>query len=184
MNDESVNIQTNTTNTSVPCDKNSKEMCFNVHNLDNDNNVTDSRIIARNNMTNNSRIDSIDNACCMYSVPLCRNFINITFHDTSVKVYALIDSGTDVSVADKSVIDKYKLCDNAREPRDRPNIIAADGISMNVDEVIRMQVNVGGHISRAKFYLEQNLHTDFRLGMDWLTENEANISFENNKLYI
>ena len=38
MNDESVNIQTSTTN--VSCDKNSKEMCCNVHNLDNNNNVT------------------------------------------------------------------------------------------------------------------------------------------------
>ena len=52
MNDESVSIQTITTNTSVFCDKNSKEMCCNVPNLDNDNNVTDSRIIARNNVTN------------------------------------------------------------------------------------------------------------------------------------
>ena len=141
-------------------------MYCNVHNLDNDNNVTDSRIIARNNVTNNSKINSIDNACCLYSVPLCRNCINITLHDTSVKVYALINSGADVSVADKSVIDKYKLCDYTREPSDRPNLIAADGASMKVDEVIRMQVNVGGHVSRAKFYLVQNLHTDFILGMD------------------
>ena len=72
--------------------------------------LLDSRIIARNNVTDNSRIDSIDNAYCMYSVLLCRNFINITLHDTSVKEYVLIDSGADVSVADKSVIDKYKLC--------------------------------------------------------------------------
>ena len=111
-------------------------MCCNVHNLDNDNNVTDSLIIARNNVTNNSRINSIDNACCMYSVTLCRNFINITLHDTSVKVYALIDSGADASVADKRIIDKYKLCGFSREPRDRPNLIAADGANMNVDEMI------------------------------------------------
>ena len=121
-------------------------MYCNVHNLDNDNNVTDSRVIARNNVTNNSRINSIGNACCMYSVPLCRNFINITLHDTSVKVHALIDSGADVSVAAKSVIDKYKLCGYTREPSDRPNLIAADGASMNVDEVRRIQVNVRGHI--------------------------------------
>ena len=185
MNDEFVSIQTSTANTTVSCDKNSKEMCCNVHYLDNDNNVTDSIIIARNNVTNNSRINSIDNAycTCMYSVPLCRNFINITLHDISVKVYSLIDSCADVSVADTSVIDKYKLCGYIREPSDRPNVIAADGASMNFDEVIRMQVNVGGHVSKAKFYLVQNLHTDFILGMVWLIENEANISFENNILY-
>ena len=46
---------------------------------------------------------------------------------------------------------------------------------MNVDEMIRMQVKVGGHVSKAKFYVVQNFYTGFILGMDWLTENEANI---------
>ena len=44
-----------------------------------------------------------------------------------------------------------------------------------------MQVSLGGHVSRAKFYIAQNLHANFILGMDWLIKNEANISFENNK---
>ena len=60
-----------------------------------------------------------------------------------MKVFGLIDYDADVSAADKSVIDKYKLCGYTREPSDRPNLIAANGTSMNVDEVIQMQVNVG-----------------------------------------
>ena len=54
---------------------------------------------------------------------------------------------------------------------------------MNVDEVIRTYVKVGGHGSRAKFYLVKNLHKDFIIDMDWLIENEATISFESNNLY-
>ena len=69
MNDESVSIQTSTANTSVSYDKNSKEICRSVHNLDNDNNVTNSVNIAGNNVTNNSKVNSIDNAYSMYSVP-------------------------------------------------------------------------------------------------------------------
>ena len=157
-NNESVSTQASTANTSTSCDKNSMEMRCNEHYLDNGNK---NRNIAGNNVTDNGRINCIDNACCIQHHALCRNFMNITLQDTSVKMYALIYSGADVSVADKSAIDKYKLCGYIREPCDMLNLSTADGSSVNVDEVIRKQVNA---YRRSCFNGKILFSTNFRYG--------------------
>jgi hypothetical protein len=129
-------------------------------------------------------VDSLD---CVFTVPLCKNFVRMTLCDSSrpqLDIFVLIDSGSDVCVADESVLVKYNISKNECFDSDRTSLTAANNGRMNVDKMICINVNVGGYVCKVKFYVVQNLHTDFILGWDWLTEHRADVSFHAKRLCI
>ncbi len=101
-------------------------------------------------------------------------------------MHVLVDSGADVCVADVRVIDKYQLktkgCQILRSDRDV--LHTADGTDMSVTMMIVFPMTIGCHKNIVRFYVVNNLHVDFILGLDWLRNNDALIDFSNNSLQL
>lgn len=89
-------------------------------------------------------VDSLD---CVFTVPFCKNFVRMTLCDSSrpqLDMFVLIDSGSDVCVADESVLVKYNISKNECFDSDRTSLTAANNGRINVDKMICINVNVGG----------------------------------------
>ena len=55
---------------------------------------------------------------------------------------------------------------------------------MHVSKVINVPIIINGHKTAAQFYFVENLHVDFIFGIDWRSENGAQICFRTNKLLL
>lgn len=97
----------------------------------------------------------------------------------SVQVYALVDSGAEISIMNPAVLDQYKTqfqrC--TVYPPDRKYIQTATDERTAIDGMVRVKVRLDGKNTMCKFYLVQNSTPSFILGRDFLTANRAVLKF-------
>ena len=106
------------------------------------------------------------------------NYIPITVFET--KVYALLDSGSDLCVVNYNVFNKYKHFDkNLIVHSDKECITTAGGKRVKIDGMINVTASVADYRVYIKFYLVKNLLTDFIVGLDFLKRNNVNVDFGN-----
>ena len=120
----------------------------------------------------------------IYSVLMLKNFIKANIFKESVHV--LIDSGADVCADDSRVTDKYQPKTKACiiELSDQQNLHTADNTNMSITLMAKIPIVINGHKSAVKFYIVNNLHVVFILGLDWLKDICAQIDFKNDTLQI
>ena len=53
---------------------------------------------------------------------------------------------------------------------------------MPITLMAKIPIVINGHKSTVKFYIVNNLHVDFILGLDWLKDNCAQIDLKNDTL--
>lgn len=96
-------------------------------------------------------------------------------------MYALIDSGSSISVIDKSLIDLNDLCKQS-------NDIAVTGITgnrLNILGSIWVDVEIGSYRDRLLVYVSENLNNNILiLGRDFLTNQEVVLDYRNLQIKI
>lgn len=128
-------------------------------------------------------VNSNNDAQCMYSVPLMKNFFSAEIFGKNAHV--LIDTGADVCVADESVIDRYSLRERCQfTPTDRPLLNTANNSSMTVTVMATAPIKIGDFKTAAKFYFVKQLHVDFICGVDWISENDIWLNFKSQVLLV
>ncbi len=108
--------------------------------------------------------------------PLLKNYVQMKLH--TMKAHAMVDSGSDISVAHPRVLSKFhlnKLCTVGSS--DKRYIVTANNEMSEIDGVVRVPVEIGKVQMHVKFYLVPELHTDFILGLDFLNSNNATLDF-------
>ena len=97
----------------------------------------------------------------------------------SIQVYALVDSGAEISIMYPAVLDQYKTqfqrC--TVYPPDRKYIQTATDERTATDGMVTVKGRLDGKSTMCKIYLVQNSTPSFILGRDFLTANGAVLKF-------
>lgn len=108
---------------------------------------------------------------------LLKNYIplKIMSHD----VHAMVDSGADVSIANASILVKYKNIQKSCKvyPTDKQCVLTANDERVDISGVIYVKAQIGKQTFPVKFYLVPNLHTNFILGLDFLEKHNVVVHF-------
>ena len=112
---------------------------------------------------------------------LLQNYIPILVNNHST--HALVDSGADISVANVSVLNKYKL-DLKVFQSDKRGIQLANSEFFPIKGMIRVPFKGNNENLTCKFYLLDNISPEFIFGMDWLSSNNVTVNFAKKRMYI
>ena len=117
------------------------------------------------------------------NINFLKNFIPMTImqHD----VFGMIDSGSDICVANIDVLSKYSgLSKYFINNSDKCFITTAGSKHVKIDGCIILPVSIADCTVKIKFYLVKNLLTDFILGLDFLNSHNVTVNFGKNKFSI
>ena len=93
---------------------------------------------------------------------------------------ALVDTGATYSCVSLSLVNKLRLRKFIKRPDNGRKLFTADGNSLNVLGVLEMSIDINELRIPFPFYVIRNLHHDMLLGLDLLTNTQAQIDLSNN----
>ena len=94
-----------------------------------------------------------------------------------VRAQALLDSGADICCINKSVLSRHPLDKVIIKPNDTTRASAANGQVMTITGLVYIKGIFAGKSVLYKFHVVENLHTDYIIGIDFMTKYNVHADF-------